>query len=146
MLPIFFIISLLFALASAQSFPCANYSLTPITAHALSNTTNVTLAEGFNKIVGRWNNPTYNQSFVINIYGWTSFNGSLVELFFNPVVNGQISPSVAFNERGVISSPLSGNLTSGPYIFAQKDTSNANFQIRLTSEVSLFNASSGFYF
>lgn len=78
MLKNFVIVCLLFALTASQSFPCANYSLIPITAHALSNTTNVTLAEGFNKIVGRWNNPTYNQSFVINIYGWTSFNGSLV--------------------------------------------------------------------
>lgn len=145
MLKAFFLICLLVVFATSQYFPCANYTLTPITAHALTNTTNITLAEGFNKIVGRWNNPKANTSYVINLYGWSSYNGSLVEAYFNPVSNGQISAGIAYNQNGVLFSPISGNITGGPAIFAQKDTSNANFQIKLTSLISLTNSSTGFY-
>lgn len=68
----------------------------------------------------------------IQISGWTSINGSLIELI---VVVGNKFSAIVKDQKGVIAvSELSGTA----YVFAQKDYTNPYFNIELIGLVDTF--------
>lgn len=71
------------------------------------------------------------QTITLTVTGWTSNNGSLVELIF--AVDPVFRLNIANGQQGVLMSTV---LNSRVYNFAQKDDSNSFFQVDITSLTS----------